>query len=198
MTILAAKRWNTNAHMIADAQKLGYVHGLTYDMTPGDAGGLWWRECIGLTKLMLNDEKADFTNLPFPDGTFDTVAFDPPYKLNGTKGLMKLSERYGVDIPSSVRGRHDLMKAGLREAVRIAKPGGYILARCQDQVANGRMYWQTDMLTEEAAGCTKVDEFLFLGHSIPQPMGPSARCPNGRTQRHPHGRPSSLLIFEKD
>jgi tRNA G10 N-methylase Trm11 len=198
MTVLAAKRWNTNAELIADAQLLGYVGGLTYDMTPGDANALWWRECTGLTKLMLNDDKLDFTDLPFPDDTFDTVAYDPPYKLNGTKGLAELNERYGVNVPAKVKDRHALMVAGLTEAVRVARSKGHILVKCQDQVSNGRMHWQTDLMTETAKNCTKVDEFLFLGHSIPQPMGPSARCPNGRKQRHAHGRPSSLLIFKKD
>lgn len=211
--ILAVKRWRDNADMIADVYRLGYIEGQVYDATPGDAGALWWRdiphvESTAITHLggvvlhhpwvVLNDEKLDFTKMPFANGEFDTVAYDPPYKLNGNPdGLPELSSRYGVEVPTRPGDRILLLVNGLKECARISSK--WLLVKCQDQVCNGHVYWQTDILTEAARRCgfTKVDRFDLIGHSIPQPMGKSKRYPNGRKQRHAWGRGSTLLVFKR-
>lgn len=194
--VKAAHDWVTNADLVYDAWRLGYVKGEVYDVTPGERG-LWWNwyrylEHEDIT-IRLNDQRHDFTNLPIEDESFDTVAFDPPYKLNGNpQGMPELSRRYGVEITTRWQDRHALMVAGLRECARIVRPKGYVLVKCQDQVCSGKMRWQTDLMTECGTdlGLDKVDEFLMLGHHIPQPM-------EGRKQKHAHARPSSLLIFQK-
>jgi len=206
-SVVACYPWRTNADLIYDAWRLGYVTGFVYDATPG-AGGLWssrlgptpTSQCPeGIEQITLNLNGSDFRRFSFEDKSFDTVFFDPPYKLNGNPdGLSELSKRYGVDVPAKVVDRHVLMLDGLAECIRISRK--YVLVKCQDQVANGRVYWQTEMLTrftEESSEATLVDRFDMLGHHIPQPMAPSERYPNGREQRHAHGRPSTLLVFER-
>jgi hypothetical protein len=203
--VVAAFPWRTNADLIYDCWRLGYVTGFVYDATPG-SGGLWsnklgistseWLE--GIEQIVLNLKKIDFRHFAFEDGTFDTVFFDPPYKLNGSPdGLPELSKRYGVDVPTKVADRHALMLDGLLECIRISRR--YLLVKCQDQVANGEMHWQTVMLKNCAEGYRMklIDRFDMLGHHIPQPMNPSPRYPNGRKQKHAHGRPSTLLVFER-
>lgn len=212
--------WRTNADLIYDVWRLGYVTGVVYDATPG-AGGLWsqrlkvgdagWVE--GVEQVVLNLRKEDFRALHYGDRHFDTVFYDPPYKLNGNPdGLPDLSKRYGVDVPAGINERHTLMVQGLAECIRISDR--YTLVKCQDQVANNQVHWQTRMMGNFAAGgivldqgtengwravprARQIDRFDMLGHHIPQPMGPSERYPNGRTQKHAHARPSTLLVFER-
>lgn len=193
--VLAYDTWRTNADLIYDAWRLGYVHGFVYDVTPG-LDGMWTkriRAVEGIEEIHGNAQRLDFRHLAFNDNTWDTVLYDPPYKLNGNPdGLAGLSARYGVDIPTRWQDRHALMIEGLIECARIVRPGGHVLAKCQDQVVSGKLRWQTDMLTDAGICCglEKVDRFDMAGHHIPQPM-------QGRKQKHAHGRPSTLLVFEK-
>jgi hypothetical protein len=45
LPVAAAKRWPTNAHLIADVARLGYLDGRVIDVTYGEHGGFWkvWR-----------------------------------------------------------------------------------------------------------------------------------------------------------
>lgn len=192
--ILAVQKWESNAALIADVYRLGYIRGRVFDATPGRQGG-WWAD---LNRVATEDIAIeynpgfDFRALPIPGETFDAVAFDPPYKLNGTPAMGEMDDRYGVDRVSTLEERRLLMWAGFKECTRVLKPGGYLLAKCMDQVCSGKVRWQTDWYTEWAdlLGLVKVDRFDMLGHHIPQPM-------EGRKQRHAHGRPSTLLVFRK-
>ncbi len=91
MTVLAVKRWKTNAELIVDAQRLGYIKGLVFDATPGYEG-LWWKYVQDIPGIVIRRNwrgLSDFRNLPYDRYTFDTVAFDPPYKLNGNPDGLK-------------------------------------------------------------------------------------------------------------
>ena len=86
MTIYAHWGWKNNADMIArGVRPLGYLDGTVLDATYG-LGNFWtdWRP-EHLTAVDLHPDKgavtADFRHLPFPDGGFDSVVFDPGYKL---------------------------------------------------------------------------------------------------------------------
>jgi hypothetical protein len=189
----AVHRWPTNGHLIYDAWRLGYVSGHVYDATPGRSS-LWTQvlrdapECDA--EFSWNWLRDDFRNLPQADNKYDTVLYDPPYKLNGTPAMGEMDERYGIAVPTKEPDRLDLMTAGLAECIRITRKGGHILAKCQDQVCSGRMVWQTDLLTIHAyAEAQKVDRFDMIGHTVPQPPG--------RAQRHAYGRGSTLLVFRK-
>jgi hypothetical protein len=196
--VLAAHNWRTNGHLIADVHRLGYIKGRVYDATYGANGGVWWkvlfseRAVPGIERLEGNTGQHDFTRLPFDNGEWDTVAYDPPYKLNGNpQGLPELSERYGVDVPARWQARRKLMLAGFDECIRVTKPLGHLLVKCQDQVCSGAIRWQTQWFFRRGAFQVElVDRFDMLGHHIPQPM-------LGRTQKHAHGRPSTLLVFRK-
>lgn len=216
-TVVAAKRWKNTAELIRDCWQLGYVKGHVYDMTPGDSG-LWATQLPEAPEVeyWANFGRIDFRALGVlhEDSKFDTVFFDPPYKLNGTSRL-EMDRRYGVDVRGTLAERRALIEDGFREALRICKPDGHVLVKCQDQVCSGRMQWQTDWLTDIARGldkwrgdveeipiepepvAEKVDRFDMLGWALKQPMGPSKRYPRGRKQKHSHGRGSTLLVFRK-
>ena len=194
--VMAISSWPTNAHLIADCARLGYLRKewRTLDCTYGL--GTFWKEWEPL-ELHATDldpsksptgESVDFTALPYADRFFDAVVFDPPYKLNGTPDEA-VDGRYGVHEVASWQDRMELMHLGLNECLRVLGDG-YLLAKCQDQVCSGRVRWQTYEMTRWAAekGCGLVDRFDLLSYR-PQP--------EGRRQVHARRNCSSLLVFKK-
>lgn len=230
MTILAATAWPSNAELIEAVAEVGYLRREweTLDLTYGK-GTFWkrWRPDILVTNDLYPQyghgaevqNQHDFRYTPWLPLSFEVVVFDPPYKLKGTS-TDNVDERYGINEYLSISERHYLMVEGLREASRLTRR--YVLAKCQDQVASGRMHWQTHMLMHhgEMYGLRPVDSFLLLSHRA-QPMEWACSACNGtgsayprephhgacrfcdgagrktRTQRHAHRNYSTLLVFER-
>lgn len=231
--VLAAYAWPSNAELIEDVARIGYLrpHFKILDVTYGR--GIWWyRWKPKPPGVLIGHSRAgaptfDFRDLPYYSEQFDAVAFDPPYKLNGTD-KDGTGWRYGVDEKGSIEARHQLIRDGMTEATRmlipthLKVPGGILMVKCQDQVCSGEMQWQTQMVVDhaESLGLRWVDEFLHLGGGRPQPerwirfcagcdrklpgKKTCHRCPDGtaehreRTrQQHAYQRPSSLLIFKR-
>jgi SAM-dependent methyltransferase len=193
--VMAVGAWTTNADLIADVARLGYLDGRVLDPTYG-LGGFWRRwQPAELIASDLDPAKSpighsvDFTRLPWPAATFEAVAFDPPYKLNGTPDAA-VDARYGVHVPTTWQDRMALIRDGIAEAVRVLRPGGHLLIKCQDQVCSGRVRWQTREFADhaEAHGCELIDRFDLLAHR-PQPPG--------RRQVHARRNASTLLVMRR-
>lgn len=198
--VQAAARWANNGALIADVARLGYITDTdrVIDVTYGR--GRFWTK-YRPARLVAHDLKldgVDFRYLPHPDASFDVHVIDGPYKLNGTADLGDFDEAYGIDVPADWQERHQLIADGMTEGARVLAVGGRMLVKCQAQVCSGAVRWQDDIFTAhgESLGLVKVDRFDLIGKGRPQPMKPSARYPNGREQRHAHGRPSTLLVFK--
>jgi len=66
------------------------------------------------------DVVADFRAMPYRDGSFDLVVFDPPHFLrNGKSGWM--AKKYGALQRSTWA---DDLRAGFRECFRVCRQGG--------------------------------------------------------------------------
>lgn len=93
----------------------------------------------------LTDTVADFRELPFADGSYDAIVFDPPHITDATTGIHADSQRYGV-TGTDYQGEDDIVftfDAFLREAQRVLVPDtGVILAKIADQVHGHRYRWQ--------------------------------------------------------
>jgi hypothetical protein len=184
--------WKNNATLIADGVAPLYLPADAVVLDPTYGKGGFWKK-YRPPKLIAHDLKldgVDFTALPEADDSVDVVAFDPPYKLNGTP-TDEIDECYGVDEKATIAERHWLIEAGIVECTRVLRPGGLLLLKCQDQVSSGRANWQADDVTAwcRRGDLEKIDRFGVL-RPRPQPM-------EGRTQRHAHGQPSFLLVFRK-
>lgn len=195
--IYAAQKWPTNAHMIVDCVRLGYLRRewRTLDPTYG-LGNFWtlWQptylhgsdKYVPLSGAFRHQD--DFCDLMWGDNSFDAVVFDPPYKLNGTPSPEE--RRYGVEVPTRWQDRMTLIRDGVTECARVTKRKGFLLIKCMDQVVSGKVIWQTDEITRWAklAGMTKVDRLDFLTDPRPQPH---------TRQIHARRNYSTLLIFQK-
>jgi hypothetical protein len=194
--LMAHGTWATNAELIADLGRMGrYLHDDYRTLDPTWGKGRFWTlwQPADLTGCDLNPAKSpigypvDFTALPFDPASFDAVVFDPPYKLNGTPSAA--DEPYGVDLVASREERHRLIRLGITECVRVVRPDGWVLVKCQDQVNGGKVRWQTRMFADhaEALGCRLVDAAQIESYR-PQPPGTA--------QKHLRRNYSTLLIFQ--
>jgi SAM-dependent methyltransferase len=197
--ILAAAPYATNADLIVAVRDLGYLSDDMVILDPTYGLGVFWREWRPVSLYgsdidpakCLDEEAADFTDLPWADGSFDAVVFDPPYKLNGTP-TEEVDGRYGVHVPATWQERMDLCYRGIDECFRVLKPGGYLLVKAMDQVVSGKKVWQTIEFANRATvnGHRLVDQLHMLTSPRPQPPG--------RRQVHSRGNYSTLLVFKKE
>src|SRR5579862_4447487 len=83
--VLAAYHWQTNGHLIADCHRLGYLLDDDHVLDPTYGRGAWWKvwRPEKLTAHTRAVDGSDFRHLPYPDGAFDTIAYDPPYVAKG-------------------------------------------------------------------------------------------------------------------
>lgn len=138
----------------------------------------------------------DYRALPFDDCTFDAVAYDPAYTLQGGKDTSTLSdynERYGRHLtPGSVDGLRADIAAGLGEVHRVLRPGGRALVKCANYVWSAKLrpgvVWTFN--DAETAGFELADWFTHVGRWRPQPE---------RTRKcRPCGGTGERLLFDGD
>ena len=208
--VMSLGDWPTNAHMIADVAKLGYLDGRVLDLTYG-LGRFWTQHRPA--HLITNDPErpadhhVDATNLSdlvteFGRDSFDSVVFDPPYKLAGTatpSTESMIDAAYGVNQYRSAATVTELLRSGVRNSSYLVKPGGHVLVKCQDQVVSGNVVWQTyglvNWLTEywnTPNGKHRLDliaDFKFPSYR-PQPAG--------RSQLNARRNYSTLLVFRRN
>lgn len=199
--VMAATQWPTNGHMIADVARLGYLRAEWLTLDPTYGLGRWWTvwrpDKLEISDLHTVDPFVDFRDLPCPDGTYEAVAFDPPYKLNGTP-TATVDGQYGVDKVASRSDRTQLILDGIKECSRVLAPNGTLLVKCQDQVNGGKVRWQSIEFASYAMslGLVLVDQLVYL--NTPRPQPPRSRLDGVESvQQHARRNYSTLLIFEK-
>lgn len=201
--VLAAETWPTNGHLIADVARL-YLRPDDLVLDPTWGRGKWWTR-YQPARLIRHDlhtlDGVDFRNLPEANGSFDVVAFDPPYVAMGgrtTSGLGQMMDAYGMrDAPATPQQLWKVIVDGLDEINRVLKPRGLLLMKCQDYVWSGRLqpvtYWAIDM--QAFYDCELVDRFEHVTKPRPQPT--TNRDGTPRRQVHARRNLSTLLVFRK-
>ncbi len=97
---------------------------------------------IGRKDAVINpDVLADFTELPFPSGSFALVVIDPPH-LRRLEARGTLTKKYGVLIP----GWEEMLRGAFEECFRVLRPHGVLIFKwCETEIPLDRVL----ALTEE-------------------------------------------------
>lgn len=110
----------------------------------------------------------DARNLPYEDGSFDCIVFDPPYMHTpgGTahKEHQNFEDYYKNNQTASTKKYHDavldLYFEAAKEAYRVLKPEGVYIVKCQDEVcANRQRFTHIEIVNE-------LDSYGFQGEDI--------------------------------
>lgn len=96
--------------------------------------------CDGRHFVVNPDIQCDFTNMPYPDETFQMVVFDPPHLLYSRGKKTKMVEQSGIlsekTIPTGYQhikygalyfDWRDMISKGFKECFRVLKTGGFLI-----------------------------------------------------------------------
>ena len=84
--------------------------------------------CDGRVFAVKPDEKIDFRNMPYKDGTFKLVVFDPPHLVRaGEKSWLRA--KYGV-LPEDWR---EYIRQGMAECMRVLEPYGILIFKWNEE-----------------------------------------------------------------
>jgi DNA modification methylase len=134
--------------------------------------------------------------MPFADGSFDVVVYDPPHLPNqGRDNQKDFRPRFGLGVRSGAETGYNLsymFPPFCREAFRVLRPEGVLLAKLTDYVHNHRMQWaHVDFLAAaEAAGFTACDLIVKVR------QGPIVD-PKWKTAHHARRRHCFWIICRK-
>jgi DNA methylase len=149
------------------------------DITFGQ--GVFWKKVEkGAYNVRPSDIKIgiDCRSLPYDNASFDCVVFDPPYMHTpgGTAHQNHQNfELYYVNngASNSEKKYHeavlDLYFRGSAEAHRVLRPGGVLIAKCQDEVcANKQRLTHVEVINELATmGFVVEDLFVVIRRNKP-------------------------------
>lgn len=113
------------------------------DTTYGN--GMFWsgsgRSVVGCDKDLerAKDVCCDFTRLPFAEGAFDVVVFDPPFQpYSGSGGIV---DKRFTKILGGRAAVKPTVDAGLAEAWRVSRIG--VIYKCQDYINARKPVWMS-------------------------------------------------------
>lgn len=114
-------------------------------------GGRFWRgstrPVIGMDIELRHQPNlvGDNTRMPFRDGAFDVVVYDPPHVPNQGKDNQKdFNVRFGLVLKSSKEDGYSFAHTYppfVHEAYRILRPEGLLLCKIADYIHNHRYHW---------------------------------------------------------
>jgi len=142
--------------------------------------------CYDVDPSVKPDVACPWDALPDQDQSVDVLVYDPPHlplAAASPKSLAHYSRGYGLKMSSGEDNVADLHPPFLKEAKRVLRPDGIILAKIKDYVHNHRYQWNLEMFKQAArqAGLTPCDLVIKR-----DPCGGNLK--SGRWQRAHHAK----------
>ena len=162
--------------------------------------GVFWKKVDpSAYRLLATDLQTgtDCRHLPYVNESVDCVVLDPPFFTRRGKSRTHgdLENRYSA-VQNGERKWHDAVlelycQAG-QEAMRVLRPGGILITKCQDEVCSHkqRLTHVEIINAYEAMGCYCKDLFVLIRRDRPR-----VRL---KKQRHARKSHSYFLVFIKD
>lgn len=133
----------TSADVVRGLADLWWPTGLILDPTYGN--GAFWKgfpqeRVVGhdIDPKRAKSGVCDFTALPYKNGEFPLVVFDPPFQPATVNGL--IGERFTKPV-RGVAGVRLLLEAGLRECWRVTNDG--LIVKVQDYIHDHKPVWMS-------------------------------------------------------
>jgi len=168
------------------------------DVTYGK--GAFWKK-TNMTRFSLTasdlitcpDAAYDFRSLPYKNGRFDHVVFDPPYMHNAGKPLVEALYQNAATTKGMY---HDdilfLYNQGMREGRRILKRDGLLWVKCKDEIESSQQRTSIVEIHDIAVRLLRMtvkDLFILVPSSTP-PI-------QHKKQQHARKNHSYLWLFKK-
>lgn len=99
-----------------------------------------WKSGGGLSERVLDinpDLIADFTDIPFEDGSFCLVVFDPPHLIEAEETAW-ITKKYGK-LDENWR---EMLGEGFRECMRVLKPDGVLIFKWSEIQIPAEEVWK--------------------------------------------------------
>jgi len=139
---------------------------------------------------------ADNTEMPFADSSFDVVVYDPPHIPNQGKDKLKdFNKRFGLVLRSSKENGYTFSHTFppfLREAYRVVRTEGILLAKITDYIHHHRYQWEHIELINAAS----VVGFQPCDCIVKVRKGPIID-PKWKTAHHSRRHHCYWLVFRK-
>lgn len=141
----------TSAQMVSRLLAVLFPDAQTALDTTFGSGKFWDGSArVRVTGMDINPQRApdivgDFTRLPFKDGAFDVVIFDPPYHTDVGRGKVSvMGARFGhyATIPEL----KEAVELGVRESWRVARLG--LIVKVQDYIHGQKAVWMSDWVKQ--------------------------------------------------
>jgi tRNA G10 N-methylase Trm11 len=172
------------------------------DVTYGK--GVFWKQVPESDYAVMGTDLQngiDCRNLPYKNSEIDCVVFDPPYMHSpgGTahQNHQNFENYYRNNGTESTTKKYheavlDLYFKGSKEALRVLKPGGILIVKCQDEVcANKQRLTHVEIINELTDYGFVVDDlFVIMRNNLP---GVSRLL----KQVHTRKNHSYFLVFRK-
>lgn len=143
--------------------------------------GLWWKLHMP-AKFASHDlaiDGVDFRRLPEESDSVGQVALDPPYMPIGGRrtkspSVTEFNDRFGlVGAPTSPALLRALYAEGMTEAMRVLRPGGFLIVKSTNYTSSGKhqpqSFWV--MSDAEALGYKPLATYIHNSGTGPQPPG---------------------------
>jgi len=127
-------------------------------------GSAWAERMIGydIDPGVCPDVICGWDKLPDADGSVDVLVYDPPHlpvAAASPKSMKRFASSFGLGLSVDADNIETMHAPFLREAKRVLRPDGILLAKIKDYIHNHRYQWNLEMFNGAVrdAGLTPCD-----------------------------------------